>query len=74
MPADTSEVLVIPPRLQLDDYAHRHGLFPNVVKMDIEGEEGTLLVGFRDVLTKHKLYLILALNSGRTRIRARPRS
>ena len=45
--------------MRLDDYANRHGLFPNVVKMDIEGAEQHALVGFRDVLTKHKPHLVL---------------
>lgn len=55
--ADTPETAI--PTLALDDYANRHGLFPNVVKMDIEGAEHHALAGFRDVLAKHKPHLIL---------------
>lgn len=57
VPPDTAETAI--PTLALDDYAHRHGLFPNVVKMDIEGAEQHALAGFRDVLTRHKPHLVL---------------
>jgi FkbM family methyltransferase len=57
VPANTPEVAI--PTLALDDYANRHGLFPNVVKMDIEGAEQHALAGFTDVLTKHKPHLVL---------------
>jgi FkbM family methyltransferase len=57
VPADTPEVAI--PTLALDDYATRHGLVPNVVKMDIEGAEKHALAGFRTTLAKHKPHLVL---------------
>ncbi len=57
VPADATETAI--PTLALDDYANRHGLFPNVVKMDIEGAEQHALAGFRNVLAKHQPHLIL---------------
>jgi FkbM family methyltransferase len=57
VPADTTETAI--PTLALDDYAERYGLFPNVVKMDIEGAERHALAGFRTVLARYKPHLVL---------------
>jgi FkbM family methyltransferase len=54
---DTAEPAV--PTLALDDYAHRYGLFPDVVKMDIEGAEEHALSGFRTVLARYRPHLVL---------------
>jgi FkbM family methyltransferase len=54
---DTTEAAI--PTLALDDYAARHGLCPNVVKMDIEGAEHHALAGFADTLRRHKPHLVL---------------
>lgn len=55
--ADTREMAI--PTLALDDFAERHGLFPNVVKMDIEGAEFHALTGFKNTLARHKPHLVL---------------
>jgi FkbM family methyltransferase len=57
VPVETTETAI--PTLALDDYAHRYGLFPNVVKMDIEGAEQHALAGFRTVLARDRPHLIL---------------
>jgi FkbM family methyltransferase len=57
VPADTTELAV--PTLALDDYCERHGLVPNVVKMDIEGAEVHALKGFARGLARHRPHLIL---------------
>jgi FkbM family methyltransferase len=54
---NTTELAI--PTLALDDYANRHGLIPNVVKMDIEGAEQHALAGFRDGLGRYKPHLLL---------------
>lgn len=57
VPADTAERAI--PTLALDDYTERHGLVPNVVKMDIEGAEHHALAGFRGTLARHRPHLVL---------------
>ncbi len=55
--ADTRQLAI--PTLALDDFAERHGLFPNVVKMDIEGAEFNALKGFARCLARRKPHLVL---------------
>ncbi|MCI0700005.1 MAG: FkbM family methyltransferase [Planctomycetia bacterium] len=54
---ETTETAI--PTLALDDFSARYGLFPNVVKMDIEGAEPHALNGFREWLARGKPHLVL---------------
>ena len=55
------------PALALDDFAARHELVPNVVKMDIEGAELHALTGFTATLARHKPHLVLEHRTHETR-------
>jgi FkbM family methyltransferase len=65
VPVDTPERAI--PTLALDDYADRHGLVPDVVKMDIEGSEAHALAGFRAALARHRPHLVLEQRTRETR-------
>jgi FkbM family methyltransferase len=46
----------------LDEYCQRTKLHPRVIKIDVEGAELMVLRGAREVLTRHKPTLILAVH------------
>ena len=56
---DTTESAI--PTLALDDFASRYGLFPNIVKMDIEGAEGRALAGARETLRRYRPALAISI-------------
>ncbi|HXI84195.1 MAG TPA: FkbM family methyltransferase [Verrucomicrobiae bacterium] len=55
-----SEIAI--PAVSLDEYAQQHGLWPDAIKIDVEGHEEQVLLGAKQVLGRAKL-LVMEVHS-----------
>ncbi|HEX8361339.1 MAG TPA: FkbM family methyltransferase [Longimicrobium sp.] len=46
--------------VRLDDFCAEHGIAPAAIKIDVEGAEGAVLNGAREVLAKHRPIIFLS--------------
>lgn len=51
--------------LTLDSYCNANNLFPDLIKLDVEGYEGKIIQGARGVLSQHKPVILLELHSNK---------
>lgn len=49
--------------LRLDDFVQRHDLRPSIIKIDVEGAEGAVLAGAREVLCAHRPLIFLSTHA-----------
>lgn len=59
-PGEKKRVLV--PAVTLDSYSRQTGLIPTVIKIDVEGAEGKVLEGARNVLRLYRPDLVLSVH------------
>lgn len=60
-------VEVMVPILRLDTYAERHGIHPDVIKIDVEGGELAVLRGASEVLRRDQPVILCEIEDRRTR-------
>lgn len=51
--------------MTLDTYCNTNNIFPDLIKLDVEGYEGKIIQGARGVLSKYKPVILLELHSNK---------
>ena len=49
-------------QITLDSFCHDHHLYPEIIKIDVEGGETGVIKGARDVLTRHRPTIFLSIH------------